>query len=395
MYLLSRCMLMLTVALLAYCLVLATILAIQQHVPPDKQGLAGTLLIVGVIAVLARKKGRWLFTSGGTAAWASGHQLEKAGMLHASQGMILGRIPSEGAPLGQAIKSLFKRRLTSKEACRGFYDNINLRKRRKGQLVRLPDPVHVSVFSPTGGGKGVSLLLPFLLTNNESCVVADGKDGELARLTAKARRRMGHRVILLDPDRVVTNRPDTLNPFDLIDEKSPRAVNEAAGIANALVLRTGEEKHPHFLDRAEQWLTALIGLTLCHGQRAQRTRSLVRVAEIASNPASLKSALALMQQHPAVWNGSLARMGGMLSHSVGEELGSTLSTIGRFISFINSPTVAESLKASSFDLSKLRKKRMTIYLIQRASDMRTGSALLRLWLNACIREVMKGGLNNG
>jgi len=89
-------------------------------------------------------------------------------------------------------------------------------------------------------------------------------------------------------------------------------------------------------------------------------------------------------------------MGGMLSHSVGEELSSTLSTVGRFISFMNDPSVAASLKSSSFDLAKLRKpnEKISIYLIQRAADSRTAAPLLRLWLNACIREVMKGGLRH-
>jgi type IV secretion system protein VirD4 len=385
-------MLLLSVVLAAYSIALGTILAIRQQVPPDKQGPVVAILTLGVIVILVRKKGRHLLSSFGTAAWASSADLERAAMTGSTKGLILGRIPAEGAPLGGAVKALLNLRLSAADACREFFRNLNWLRHKQGRLVLLPQAVHTSVFCPTGGGKGVSLILPFLLTSTESCVVVDGKDGELARLTAKARRRMGQHVILLDPERVVTSRPDTLNLLDVIDEKSPRAVNEAAGIANALVVRTGEEKHPHFLDRAEHWFSALILLALMHGDRKQGTRSLVRVAEIASNPQSLKSALALMQQHPEVWGGSLARMGGMLSHSMGEELASTLATVGRFISFINSPSVAESLRSSSFDLSQLRKKRMTIYLIQRASDTRTGSALLRLWLNACIREVMKGGL---
>jgi type IV secretion system protein VirD4 len=392
MYKLSRLMLTLAIVLTAYWLAIAIFLAIQENVPPDKQGMVWAILIVVAMVTLARKKGRRLLTAFGTAAWASSAELERASMIGATNGLILGRIPTEGIPIGGAVKALLNWRLYAPDACREFFWNLRVRKRKQGRLVRLPQAVHTSVFCPTGGGKGVSLLVPFLLTCNESCVVADGKDGELARLTAKARRRMGQQVILLDPDRVVTARPDTLNLLDFIDEKSPRAVNEAAGIANALVVRTGEEKHPHFLDRAEHWFTALIGLALCFGQREQGTRSLVRVAEIASNPQSLKSALALMQQHPEGWGGSLARMGGMLAHSMGEELASTLATVGRFLSFINAPSVAENLRASNFDLSKLRKKPMTIYLIQRASDTRSGSALLRLWLNGCIREVMKGGL---
>src|SRR5262249_41460206 len=210
-----------------------------------------------------------------------------------------------------------------------------------------------------------------------SCKTADGAGGDPARF-----------VEMRDAN------TDTLNYLDFIDKNSPRAVSEAAGCANALVIRTGEEREPHFVDRAEEFLKGLIATTIWHGRKDKGTRSLLTVADIVSNPAALKSALQLMQQFPQIWSGSLARMGGMMSHSVGEELGSVLSTVGRFISFMHSPSAAESLKSSSFDLSKLRnpKARMSIYLIQRAEDTRTGSPLLRLQLNACIKEVMKGGL---
>jgi len=50
-------------------------------------------------------------------------------------------------------------------------------------------------------------------------------------------------------------------------------------------------------------------------------------------------AINLMKQTPEAWQGSLARMGGQLSHSLGEEKGSTLSTVGRFIRFLNTPAV--------------------------------------------------------
>jgi type IV secretion system protein VirD4 len=392
-YTLARLMLLMTVGLFAYTTGAAALLFILQQVPPEKHEMVFGALIGCVIVVLMRKKVRRIFSAMGTAAWASWHELDKAGMLNARTGLILGRTPADGTPLGSAVKALINARLGVKDACRAFFDNLNPRKRKQGQLVRLPQAVHTSIYAPTGGGKGVSCIVPFLLSCQDSCIIADGKDGELARLTAAARRRMGHQVILLDPTKVVTQRPDTLNILDFIDRNSPQAINEAAAVANSLVVRTGEEREPHWLDKAEAFLTALIALTVWHGQREQGSRSLLRVAEIASNPAALRDALKLMQAQPAIWNGSLARMGGMLSHSVADEFSSTLSTVGRFIGFMNSPSAAESLRSSSFDLSKLRKGRMSIYLIQKAADTRTGSPLLRLWLNACIREVMKGGLN--
>jgi type IV secretion system protein VirD4 len=203
MYLLSRFMLILAVALLAYCIVLGTILGIKEQVPPDKQGLVSAILIVGLIAALARKKGRWLFTSGGTASWTSNAELKRAGMLGATSGLILGRINSVGVPLTRALKALVNVWLSPKDACREFFANLSWRKRKEGSLVRLPQAVHTLVVAPTGVGKGVSCIVPFLLTCEESCVVVDFK-GENALLTAEHRRRMGHKIVILDPFKVVT-----------------------------------------------------------------------------------------------------------------------------------------------------------------------------------------------
>ena len=87
-------------------------------------------------------------------------------------------------------------------ACNSFLDALR-RKKGQGELLRLPQAVHTAVFAPTGVGKGVSCILPFLLTCDESCVVIDFK-GENALLTAQHRRRMGHDVVILDPYKVVT-----------------------------------------------------------------------------------------------------------------------------------------------------------------------------------------------
>lgn len=203
MYQLSRLMLKLAVAFVLYDVSLAAFLGIRQQVPPDKQGLAWAILIASVVAVAARKKIRHIFTAFGTAAWASYAELERAGMTGAGTGLILGRIKREGAPGVCAIKALFNRWLRAKAACREFFDNLHPCKRKKGVLVRLPQAVHTMVVAPTGVGKGVSCIIPFLLTCEESCVVVDFK-GENALRTAEHRRRMGHDIVILDPFKVVT-----------------------------------------------------------------------------------------------------------------------------------------------------------------------------------------------
>jgi type IV secretion system protein VirD4 len=205
MYKLSRLMLTLAVLLFAYCIVLATILAVQQQVAPEHQNMVWAILIVFVLAALCRKRVRRILSSGGTAAWASSEELERAGMIGARTGLILGRVAAySGIPLRGAIKALINLRLHAKDACHEFFASFNRRRRKQGRLVRLSQAVHSLIVSPTGGGKGVSCILPFLLTCEESCVVVDFK-GENALLTAEHRRRnMGHKIVILDPFKVVT-----------------------------------------------------------------------------------------------------------------------------------------------------------------------------------------------
>ncbi|MGY2499073.1 type IV secretory system conjugative DNA transfer family protein, partial [Klebsiella pneumoniae] len=93
-----------------------------------------------------------------------------------------------------AQRDLFNPIVSSKEACEQFFDAIRFfrRPRQTNELVRLSNAVHTAVFAPTGVGKGVSCVLPFLLTTRESAVVIDFK-GELFEKTAEHRRRnFGH-----------------------------------------------------------------------------------------------------------------------------------------------------------------------------------------------------------
>lgn len=393
MYRSSRLMFMVSAALLAYCLLLAVILFIGQQVPPDKQGPAWAILIACVVAVLARKKIRRAFSAFGTAAWATPAELERAGMINAGTGLILGRMKREGAPLTRALKALWNKHLDAKAACREFLDNFNPRKRKKGCLVRLPQAVHSMVVAPTGVGKGVSLILPFLLTSEDSCVVVDFK-GENALITAGQRQRMGHNVVILDPFKVtiqkLRRRADTFNSLDSIDKDSPQALDECRDLAEAIVIRTGEEKDPHWNDTAEAVIAAIIAVVVIYGQKDKGTRSLQKVRDILAHPQEFEMAKRLMREH----GGMLARWGGQLEHLKGDEFSSVMSTCHRHLRFLDTPAIADNTGSSTFDPAGLRNGNMTVYLVLPPEHMRAQSALLRMWIGSLLRAVVKGGLNN-
>ena len=315
------------------------------------------------------------FTSFGTARWADENDLDLK-----AKGLLIGRLPVKP----KSFLAIFNPRIPSWDACRAFWG------KREGPLVRLGNVVHAVIFGPTGVGKGVSFVIPHELTCEENTISIDFK-GEITNLTARAREEMGHRVVRLDPLRLTTQTPDTFNPLDFIDRTCPTALDDCRALAEALVVRTGQEKEPHWCDSAEMNIAGITAFVVQHAP--EHDRSLQTVRGILSNPEELAAAITVMRQSPA-WDGMLARMGDQLTHFKDKELASTLTTTGRYLRFLDTIAIAESTKSSSFDPSGLLTDKMDLDLILPPEQMRTQSPLLRLWIGSFIRTVIRGGLSN-
>ena len=382
MYTLSRMILILALIGYSFCVVMVSMWS-------------GGFVYIGIVIVLLvcftrRKPGN--YTAYGTARWATFDDLKYAGMLGARRGPIIGRITNDSKPsFRKAQGDLFSFRVSSKEACEQFFDAIRFFRppRQDSSLVRLPNAVHTAFFAPTGVGKGVSCVIPFLLTSHESAVVVDFK-GELFLKTAEHRRRaFGHKIIVLDPYKAVSQNPDSFNPVEFIHRDSPTAIDEVRDLAEAVVIRTGQEREPHWTDSAEAWIGALTALVVYYAEFGDRSLQTVRT--LLTNPTKLEMALKLMCSSDA-WGGMLARMGGQLSQFKDRELSSTLTTTNRFLRFLDTLAIAANTQTSSFNPADLLGGRMTIYLVLPPEHMRSASPLLRLWIGSLLRAVVRGGL---
>jgi type IV secretion system protein VirD4 len=198
MYCITRLLLIGCVLVYGYCGVLAVALCWIMH---PSVALVAMAAIAWAIAK-SRKKLMNL-TAHGTAYWAGEEDLRQAGMLDAKKGLVLGRmIDCAGAGLMAGIKALTDSRLKAIDACRAFLA-VFKRGHQHAPVVRLPQAITTVCFAPPGAGKSTGLVIPFLLTCEDSCVVIDFS-GELALATAEARERMGHEIVILDPYKVVT-----------------------------------------------------------------------------------------------------------------------------------------------------------------------------------------------
>ena len=83
--------------------------------------------------------------------------------------------------------------------------------------------------------------------------------GENYQISSRNRRRMGQAVFRLDSFNVYgSKRQAKLNPLDLLDPNSEDFADNALVIADMLVLRTGNEKDPHWDEKALMVLQGLI-----------------------------------------------------------------------------------------------------------------------------------------
>ncbi len=370
MYQLLRVVLILT-TLLAACAAASVILA----APIILVAFVG----IGIWTMAVRVRSS---SAHGTARWAD---LDDIPHMLGGNGLILGRMSGRPSK-ARALRSLVGSSTPPQLACQSVL--AAFQHRPANPFVRLNNVVHTAVFAPTGVGKGVSVVIPYLLTCPDSMVVVDFKS-ENYKLTANARRKMGHRIVILDPYRIATREPDTFNPLEFIDPDSPTALDDCRDLAEALVVRTGQEHDEHWLDAAEIWITAMMATVVVLAKGPDK--SLQSVRTMLTDPEKMQAAITFMCQSDAM-DGMLARLGHQLAHFKEKELSSCLTTTNRFLRFLDTIAIAENTTRSTFDPVDLLTGKVTVYLVLPPDRARAQTPLLRMWIGSLLRAVVKGGL---
>jgi|SRR5579884_3263431 len=307
-----------------------------------------------------------------------------------SKGLILGHTDGKASKL-RSFKALFDRSLDDKVACQRFLQAFQ-RKSAK-HLLRLTPAIHTAVFAPSGAGKNVSVVEPFLFTSEESAFVTDIK-GENAELTGRFREEVfGHKIMRLDPWHLTTDKPARWNVLDLIKTDDPEALDKARALAEAIVEKNPNDQQPHWPKKAQDFIAGAIAAVthFCPPE----LRSLQQVAEILADKTLLAQVIEKMKQSTA-HGGLLARKGYEMSASADKELDGILSTANQSLAFLSTPAVMESTKCTSdFDLSALYEgKGATIYTIIPLQYLKSHAALMRLWVTAFTKYVVSRGIKN-
>jgi type IV secretory pathway TraG/TraD family ATPase VirD4 len=278
------------------------------------------------------------------------------------------------------------------------------------------DDRHVCLVSGSRGGKGTTVILNNLISWPGSLVCIDPK-GENATIAAARRgpgsnyaQGMGQAVHVLDPFRTADVPEEIrgrLNPLDTIDPASDEAIDEAARIADALIVPN--DKDPFWSESARALLKGVI-LHVLSDDAFEGRRNLVTVRKLVTRGdfEAVEQLKAIEHEnipgaHPMLWEAlrSSSAYDGVLA-GIGETIGSmcedapktyagVLQTVDRNTEFIDSPAMRACLETSDFEVSDLKTdpKGVSLFLSLPQRYMGTHYRWLRMMVSLVATEMEK------
>jgi type IV secretion system protein VirD4 len=244
---------------------------------------------------------------------------------------------------------------------------------------------HLMTIAPTRTGKGVSAIIPNLLTYTGSVVVIDPK-GENAMITADRRGKgaagipgLGQRVFVVDPWEVTGIQPARFNPLTWLRADDRDVAENAMMLADSIIV--GNSKDPFWDEEAKALLMGLL-LYVATDEEEADNRTLGRVRDITVLPEDEFNALLL---HMGDSENSIIRStAARTSAKDGQLLSNVMASLQSHTHFLDSPRIRESLSASDFSFGDLKAGNMSVYLVLPADRIGAFGRWLRLLIQQAL-----------
>lgn len=236
---------------------------------------------------------------------------------------------------------------------------------------------HLFTYAPTRAGKGVSHIVPNLLSHKGSVLVIDVK-GENCLITAKARAEMGQQVMAIDPWDIAATQagvtPARFNPLDWVQLSDPDAPENAMLLADALVQRH-DKGEPFWQEEAKALIQGLILLVAFDANYADK-RHLGTVRDLLLLTGDDQMALfEYMADSP---HALVASTGARSLQKEPKLMANVMASAQAETHMLDSQRLRDALSASDFDFADLKRTALSVYLILPADRLDAFSRFLRL-----------------
>ena len=253
---------------------------------------------------------------------------------------------------------------------------------------------HALSFGTTRSGKGTTAIIPALLTYTGSMVVIDPK-GENCWTTSDRRRKLGQRVVVLDPWNEVNRRyakgqaaeqVTRFNPLSTLRPDDPDFADDVAAIADALIIPDASGAS-HWTDSASELLSGLIA---ADAERHPGKASLGRIRrQITAGDEKLADEIKLLvKANPdSLGARKLQRFAG----EVTEELSGIRSTAITQTAILDAKRLTDAMETDDppFDLAELATGKVTLYIVLPLDRLSTHGRWMRLILTLAILAISR------
>ncbi|MCP1386227.1 type IV secretory system conjugative DNA transfer family protein [Runella salmonicolor] len=302
-----------------------------------------------------------------------------------SQGPLLGY--HLGEILGQAQGQIQTRPIGFGN--RNESPNKSVRETSEGSLPLLHAPAegHGMVIAGTGSGKGRSVAIPMLLTNNNPAIVLDIK-GELHAVTAERRKQMGHAVYCLDFANLISKKGHRFNFFDLFKYCTHNEFIDAqAQLLADMMSFSSSGFSEKFWDSQGLSLNAAIlaCLIVTEDPKDWTLRNYLR--KLFAD--DLKYSLAVMldtvgKKIPTMAYQDIAAFLQLPDVTSG----GVSATAQSYVKALMAEPVLSATDSSDFSLEDIREgKPMTVYIVFPPEYLSSHGALLRVWIGAMLKAI--------
>lgn len=247
---------------------------------------------------------------------------------------------------------------------------------------------HLLTVAPTRSGKGVSAIIPNLLTYDGSVVVIDPK-GENALITATRRgygdkergiAGLNQNVHVVDPWGITGFKSSGFNPLDWLQAGDPDISENAMMLADSIIIPRGGDSG--FWDDESKALLMGILLYVATDPREAAQRHLGRVRDIiVLGMDEFKLVLEQMYENS---NPIVSSTAARTASKAVDLRANVLTSLQAHTHFLDSPRMRASLVKSDFRFEQLKEQPTSIYLVLPSDRLDTFGRWLRLLIQQAI-----------